>query len=498
ANPLSWITFVESKDGGAFIGTPSASHAGTNSFQITVSDGGLSASQTVEIFVSYAAFTTIEDQTIIEGATFDALDLSTYLTVFGDINTYWQVAGQNQLTAAVSENTLTVTTPNSDWFGNETLTVNLVNQDNDEVLDSQEVTYQVNNVNDAPVITSTPTSTASIGVYYTYAITAQDVDGDALTLSAVNLPSWLTFVAGSNGATVLGKPSIEDAGNHQFQISLTDGAETIMQDVTILVASASIQGLEGQVIEEGNSFASIDLNNFVAIFGDISISWEVSSGQELIPTIDESNLLSVAIPNEDWFGSESFTLSIVDSNLTWDETVIIFTVNNVNDAPVLTVAPNTNAVKGEYFETKVEYFDADNDLLSFELIDAPSWLSKIDQSSGFTLYGIADDSENLGFEVKVSDNSSDIVLNIVLEVVTILSSSTVQDLEAYPNPTINRLNFNASQDVTHIQVIDMFGRIMLEEKSSANYIDVDQLSEGQYLLRYVLGGESKSMKFIKK
>ena len=54
-------------------------------------------------------------------------------------------------------------------------------------------TLTVTNVNDAPVTSSTPITTANEDSVYNYTISATDIDkGDTLIYSAKTLPSWLS------------------------------------------------------------------------------------------------------------------------------------------------------------------------------------------------------------------------------------------------------------------------------------------------------------------
>ncbi|AQT59134.1 hypothetical protein B0D95_02815 [Cellvibrio sp. PSBB023] len=77
------------------------------------------------------------------------------------------------------------------------------------------------NVNDVPTISSTPVTTATQDVAYSYTFAAADGDaGDVLTLSAVTIPSWLSF----NPATgvLTGTPTNADVGSHTVTLRATD------------------------------------------------------------------------------------------------------------------------------------------------------------------------------------------------------------------------------------------------------------------------------------
>src|SRR5262245_40142137 len=53
----------------------------------------------------------------------------------------------------------------------------------------------------APVITGTPPTSIAAGTTYVFTPTASDPNGDALTFSATNLPSWATINSASGMVT---------------------------------------------------------------------------------------------------------------------------------------------------------------------------------------------------------------------------------------------------------------------------------------------------------
>ena len=57
------------------------------------------------------------------------------------------------------------------------------------------VSVTVNSVNDAPVITSVPNTSATEAVAYSYAVTASDVEGDTLTWSLTEAPAGMEIDA---------------------------------------------------------------------------------------------------------------------------------------------------------------------------------------------------------------------------------------------------------------------------------------------------------------
>ena len=81
----------------------------------------------------------------------------------------------------------------------------------------------VQNVNNAPSISSTAVTAAKEDNLYSYKLSASDLDeNDTLTLSAETLPAWLSFI--SDTGILTGTPTNEDVGRHDITLNVTDAA----------------------------------------------------------------------------------------------------------------------------------------------------------------------------------------------------------------------------------------------------------------------------------
>ena len=76
--------------------------------------------------------------------------------------------------------------------------------------------------NSAPQIDGTPATTIDVGNFYDFAPTASDPDGDALSFSIVNQPTWASFDTASG--RLFGTPQATDIGFFTgIAISVSDG-----------------------------------------------------------------------------------------------------------------------------------------------------------------------------------------------------------------------------------------------------------------------------------
>jgi len=96
-----------------------------------------------------------------------------------------------------------------------------------------------NEVNSAPVITSTPAGVAKVGDTYTYQMVVDDEDGDVLTYSAITKPTWLVFQTSTGFLT--GIPAEADLGSHTVTLRVSDGIDTDEQTFTIVVSLTGIE-----------------------------------------------------------------------------------------------------------------------------------------------------------------------------------------------------------------------------------------------------------------
>ena len=100
--------------------------------------------------------------------------------------------------------------------------------------------YELGSRNARPTFTSAPPTDAAAPVAqpFTYIVTTDDADGDAVVISASNLPAWLTLSDHGDGtATLSGTPSDADAGANAIKLVVADGTDSSEQNFTLDVAA---------------------------------------------------------------------------------------------------------------------------------------------------------------------------------------------------------------------------------------------------------------------
>ena len=233
-------------------------------------------------------------------------------------------------------------------------------------------------INSPPEFVSSPNDRAYLGIDYIYNIVVNELDNDAVTLTTFEpVPSWLTFTDNGNGtATIAGNPGLEDLGTEFIEIIASDpfDAESTQPYILYITADPNdfppeITGIPDLFVDEGSNFPIFDLDDYVIVSDGDEVVWEFEGNQELIVSMNEFNLVSIEPPHENWNGSETVTFTVTDANTIvhfWDYGEATFTVNPVNDAPVLTTIGQQYADEDEVFILPLYAEDIDSENLTFD------------------------------------------------------------------------------------------------------------------------------------
>ncbi len=135
-----------------------------------------------------------------------------------------------------------------------------------------EVTFTVSvaSVNDNPVFTSTPITTAGEDIKYEYKITTFDEEGQRVRINPVNIPAWCNFSEIDDTSALLsGIPTEEDIGTYGVEIQISDGITT-----DNIIQSYSLSVINGpDVIDVSPDSSAVDalLNEPVVVTFDEAV-----------------------------------------------------------------------------------------------------------------------------------------------------------------------------------------------------------------------------------
>ncbi|MDQ2042392.1 Ig-like domain-containing protein [Pseudoalteromonas sp. 20-92] len=189
------------------------------------------------------------------------------------------------------------------------------------------------NTNDAPTITGTPTAQVNEEESYSFTPSAQDMDGDALTFSISNKPSWASF----NSATgqLSGTPVRENAGQFtNIVIAVTDGQlEARLPAFTVTVNNTNkapvSQSMMLDVLEDASITFAPDVSDL-----DDDILTLTAISQPQFGTLSKQGNVFTYSPNANYFGIDSFTYIVSDGTEQSAIATVSLNVISVNDRPV--------------------------------------------------------------------------------------------------------------------------------------------------------------------
>ncbi|MBE0686869.1 MAG: DUF11 domain-containing protein, partial [Anaerolineaceae bacterium] len=228
-----WLTIEDHNNSTATLsGTPTDADVGDHTVELEVIDSaGLPDTQAFTLTVAYDNDPPFFTSTPVTTATQDVLYTYTVTAddpdlILGDSLTITATTLPDWLTIEDHNNgTATLSgTPIDADVGDHTVELEVT--DSAGLPDTQAFTVTVDYFNDTPFFTSTPLTTATQDVLYTYTVTADDPNlilGDTLTITATTLPDWLTIEDHNNGtATVAGTPTTDDLGEHTVVLRVVD------------------------------------------------------------------------------------------------------------------------------------------------------------------------------------------------------------------------------------------------------------------------------------
>ena len=123
-----------------------------------------------------------------------------------------------------------------------------------------------------------------------------------------------------------------------------------------------VSGIPGESIQEGGAFSIIKLDNFVTDDSDqpAQIRWKVSGNKNLKVVIGADHTAVITTPGPLWNGSEDITFTATDSKGASASETVNFSVESVNNPPVVSQIPGQVITEGKQF-AKIRLDDFVND-----------------------------------------------------------------------------------------------------------------------------------------
>ena len=232
--------------------------------------------------------------------------------------------------------------------------------------------------NAAPVISGAPLTQVPIGEAYNFTPTATDDDGDALTFSIENAPSWAAFSA--EDGSLAGTPGTADVGTTSgIVISVTDGIDTTsLTAFDIIVCDVcddvppTISGIPATEVVEGATY------EFVPVASDANgdtLTFSIEN-QPAWASFDTATGALTGTPGEVNVGiSTGIVISVSDGNSTVSLDAFSIEVLPANDAPSISGVPGISVFQGDEYRFTPTASDPDGDTLRFGITNLPGWAS---------------------------------------------------------------------------------------------------------------------------
>ncbi|TLZ15855.1 MAG: thrombospondin type 3 repeat family protein, partial [Gammaproteobacteria bacterium] len=262
----------------------------------------------------------------------------------------------------------------------------------------------------APVIGGTPSTNVVAGASYSFTPTASDPDGDTLTFSIANQPSWATF--SSRTGQLSGTPAKTNIGTFSnIVISVSDGT------LTAALPAFSIQ------VQPPPDHAPV-------IGGTPSTNLVAGASYSFTPTASDpdGDALTFSVANRPSWASFSNTtgqlsgtattgnvgifsgivISVSDGTLTSSLPAFAIAVSApANPPPTISGTPATSANAGTAYSFTPTAADPNGNPLTFSIQNPPSWASFNTQSGNLSgTPGSGDAGTYSNIIISVSDGTS--------------------------------------------------------------------------------------------
>ncbi len=267
--------------------------------------------------------------------------------------------------------------------------------------------------NSVPSISGAPSTSVVELSNYSFTPSASDPDGDSLSFSIVNKPSWAAF--NSSTGNLSGTPGYDAAGSYEnIVISVSDGSVTAsLNPFTINVADLNrtpvISGTPQTSVAEGSSYS------FTPSASDAdgnSLSYSISNRPTWASFNAATGMLS-GTPDYATAGSyTNIVITVSDGAASASLPAFSISVTDVNQAPVISGVPSQSVTAGNDYSFVPSASDADGDTLSYSVSNLPSW-AHFDNATG-TLSGTPDGADvgtYSNIQVTVSDGTDTTALD---------------------------------------------------------------------------------------
>jgi uncharacterized protein (TIGR03382 family) len=380
--------------------TPDAEFHGDDSFTFVVDDD-TTVSPLVTVSLTIVA---VNDTPVANSGSVDTdEDVPVDVTLSGsDVDeealTYAVVSGPAHGILSGAAPDLTYT-PDPDYSGPDSFTF----RSNDGLVDSEPATVSVAvaAVNDAPVASTLSTSTEEDGAA-SLVLVGTDPDGDDLAYEIVDAPEHGRL--SGNAPNLTYTPDADFNGDDSFTFRVSDGA--LFSEPSTVSVSTSAENDAPVAVSDEQSLdedGALDVTLAASDIDEDALTYAVVYA----PT---HGILSgtapdlTYTPDADFNGDDSFTFRVSDGTLFSETAAITLSILAVNDAPIA-VSDEQSLDEDGALDITLAASDIDEDALTYEVVDAPTYGILSGTAPDLTYTPDADFNGDDSFTFRVSDGT---------------------------------------------------------------------------------------------
>ena len=230
--------------------------------------------------------------------------------------------------------------------------------------------------NNPPTISGTPAASVTAGQAYTFTPTAADSDGDTLTFSIANKPTWASFSTATGQLS--GTPGNSSVGTYaNVTISVSDGKSTVSLpafSITVQAAPSTITGTPATSVAAGSAY-SFTPSTTDPSGGTLTFSIQ---NKPVWASFNTANGALTGTPTSAQVGAyANITISVSDGKSTASLAAFTVTVTAAPTSPAPTISgtPAASVVAGSAYSFTPSTTDPSGGTLTFSIQNKPAWAS---------------------------------------------------------------------------------------------------------------------------
>jgi hypothetical protein len=288
--------------------------------------------------------------------------------------------------------------------------------------------FEYQGVLTSPTISGTPDTTVNADAAYSFVPIADDPDGDALTFSITNEPTWATF--DTTTGELSGTPAFTDIGvSTGIVITVEAGGETASLpafDIEVINPDApTISGTPDTTVTSGVAYTFTPTAND-ADNAPSPLTFSIVN-KPAWATFDTSTGALAGTPDLAAVGSTTGIVITVSDGAS-DASLPAFDINVTDgNTPIMSGTPLASVQVGNPYTFTPTASDPNGDTLTFSIVNAPTWAT-FDTATG-QLSGTPTETDVgviSGIEISVSDGTNTATLvPFSLTVTNPVSTSTL-------------------------------------------------------------------------